>query len=148
MTIRLDGCAYRADPSGDIHILGRANRAPDELGGGRVEQILHIHTFWRPRPGKTFDNPTSVDSTIRYVIKADDGVRVYEGTGFVYLAKARVGSAMLADIENMRLRPASVSGAPPDVIGEARLSGKLRARLDPSAVVDGIRECQLMSGGG
>src|SRR5262245_45892838 len=49
-TFELIDCTYRVDPGGDIHIAGHAKPGPDD---SRLDAWLHIHVYWKPKPGKT-----------------------------------------------------------------------------------------------
>lgn len=143
-TLVLDECAYDVDAGGDYHIVGRSSDQPDP-DAGPVEQLLHVHLFWRPRPGKTHDNPTSVDAVIRYVIATHDGLAVYSGTGFIYPKRDRVSDTIRAAVENARLRLVEQRGQPPDLLGEARLTGTLAARDDANAAVNLMRTLDLLT---
>lgn len=144
--VELDECAYYAGPGGDYHIVGRATHIPEDNPGGEITQLLHVHLFWQPRPGKTFDNPSSVDATIRYAILTEQGAAIYCGTAFVYPKKHRTGDDITVKIESARLRLESQDGEPPELIGTARLRGKFVADNDPSLTVDLRRELDLRAG--
>lgn len=144
--VELTQCAYYVDPGGDYHIVGRATHTPQDGTGGTIAQLLHVHLFWRPRPGKTFDNPSAVDATIRYAIVTKQGAALYCGTGFVYPQMRRLSDDVLVKIEVARLRPEAQVGEPPELLGPARLSGKLVAAEDASLAVDLRRQLDLRAG--
>jgi hypothetical protein len=143
--VKLADCAYYVGPGGDYHIAGRASHTPDD-GGGAITQLLHVHMFWKPWPGKTFDNPTTVDATIRYAIVTERGAAVYSGTGFVYPKKRRFSDDVIAKVEVARLSLESESGDPPELLGSARLAGKLMAKDDASLALDIRRQLDLRAG--
>jgi len=131
-----DECVYRTLPDGDYEIIAAAARdLPGEDGvERRIQQYLHVHVFWRPRPGKTYDDPTTVDATMESVILAGGERAVYTGTAFVR-AKVERNGRLSARIERGRLRPALASSAEAALLGETLLEGKLTATADASRCV-------------
>jgi len=143
--VRLDECAYCLGPGSDYHIVGRALHTPAD-GGASVEQLVYVHMFWKPWPGKTFADPTMVDATIRYALVTEQGVAVYSGTGFVFPRQRRFSDELLVEIEDARLRVDCLSGEPPELLGAARVAGRLRARHDAGLAVDLRRRVELYAG--
>lgn len=141
--LALDECAYYVDPGGDYHLLGRASE--DDGDGDSADHLLHVHLFWKPRPGKTFDNETSIDATIRYAIVTSNGASVYAGTGFVYPKKRRMGDQITAEIEVARLRLVSQTGDVPEILGDSRVSGTLAAENNAGLAIDLLREIDVRS---
>ena len=144
-SVDLLDCAYYHGPSGDYHLVGRAESAPEE-DGSTVTQIVHIHLFWKPRPGKTVDNPTSVDAVIRYAILTEQGAALYSGTGFLYPKHRRLSDEVIAKLEVGRLRLEREVGDAPDLLGTARVTGCLVARPDAAATVDLRRQIDIRFG--
>ncbi len=142
-SVKLAEGAFRIDSGGDTHLLARASGAEPQP---TLEQFVHVHLFWRPKPGKTHDDPSTVDSVIRYVVRSPGGVAVYEGTGFVYARRDRLTGRVSAEIENARLQLHRIDGDVPDILGESRLSGKILARDDGHAAVDLLRSVDLAAG--
>jgi hypothetical protein len=142
--VELAECAYYVDPGGDYHIAGRALHSP-EGGGAPIAQLMHVHMFWKPWPGKTFDNPSTVDATIRYAIVTERGAAIYSGTGFVYPKKRRMSDDVVAEVEVAQLKLESQVGDPPELLGSARLAGKLVAEDNASLAVDLRRQLDLRS---
>lgn len=144
--VRLTECAYGVGPSGDRHIAGRAVHTPADNPGAPIVQLVHVHLFWKPRPGKTFADPTAADATIRYAVATEQGVAVYCGTGFVYLKKRRLSDDVVAKIETGQLRLETLAGDPPEILGSACLTGTLIAKDDASLAVDLRRQLDLYTG--
>jgi len=140
--VQWDDCAYYTGPGGDYHIVARTTHIPDD-GGDEITQVMHVHLFWRPRPGKTFDNPSTVDATIRYAILTEQGATVYCGTGFAYPKKRRTSDKLLVKIESARLRLESQNGDAPDLLGNARAAGELLAENNAALAVDLRRQLDL-----
>lgn len=144
-TLSLDQCVYREAPGGDFDIVGHAER-PAVDNTPASEQFLHIHLFWKPRPGKTYDNPSSVDAIVRYTIVTPNGTRIYSGAGYAYPERPRFGPDLLVKLESARLRPADgAADAPDEILGETRATGTLAVTRDDQAAVDLIREAELVA---
>ena len=47
-------------------------------------QILHVHMFLKPRPGRTPIERTACSATVRYVVLAEGRAGVYAGGGFLF----------------------------------------------------------------
>jgi hypothetical protein len=135
--------AYYTGPGGDYHIVGRATHVPEDNPDGKISQLLHVHLFWKPWPGKTFDDPSTVDATIRYAILTEQGAAVYCGTGFVFPKKRRMSDKLLVKIENARLRLERQDGDAPDLLGSARAAGELVADSNAALAIDLRRELDL-----
>lgn len=139
--VAFDQCAYRIDRGGDYQILARAARAADDAGGGPIVQLLHVHVFWKPWPGKTPDHASGVDATLCYVVASDEGASVFTGTGFVY-PRRDWQKSLIAEIEGGRLQLAARIGNPPQVLGDARVVGRLQPVDDVGQTVALQRELE------
>lgn len=144
--VKFAECAYYTGPSGDYHIVGRATHVPEDNPDGEVSQLLHVHLFWKPRPGKTYDNPSTMDATIRYAIITERGSAVYSGTGFVYARQRRMSDELIVEIESAQLRLERQQGDAPDVLGAVRAAGELLAQRDAALAVGLRRELDLRAG--
>lgn len=138
-----DTCVYRKDRSGDYHVLAHSVHAAEGESTQPVEQWMHVHVYWRPRPGKTVDDPSSLDATLTYVVSSGDTKSSYSGSAFAYPDKARYSDDLILSIEGARMTPAS---APPtgELLGATRVVGKVRAQSDATRSVDLQRQMQLM----
>lgn len=134
----LDTCAYREGPTGDLHIAGRSERKTDT---GTTTQLLHIHVFWKPWPGKTPADDTTTTALVTYAVANEQGVAVYRGTGFVF--PRRRGGGLQVDVGAARLHLTSRRGDIPDTLGDARVSGRLYPRADAARTADLMRELEL-----
>ncbi len=147
--VTCENCAYRVSPAGDVFVAGHALReAKPGIGepqveppGGRADEYLQVHIFWKPHPGKTWVESTMTDATLTYTVCNEQGTLTYVGTGFVY--PHRTAAGMEFDVESGRLRLVARSGEIPDTLGDTRLTGTMHARQDAAATVDLIREAQV-----
>lgn len=134
-TLQLDDCHYHVDGGGDILIGAVTHQG---LGDGRIplEQVLTLRVYWRPRPGKTHDDPTTSDALIDYGVYTENGMVRYEGTAFAYVNKPDARGRRRIDLENARLKIRETHGQAPDVLGGARLHGVLYAEPDSTAALN------------
>ncbi len=145
-TINLDSCVYYQDAGGDYHFAGRDVHISDQPDGGEIQQLLHVHVFWKPIPGKTFDNASSIDAIYRYVLITQHGVAVYRGTGYVYPRKRRFSDRIRLEVDSGRLSLVGKSTGQADIIEAARLRGLLEAKSDRAAALDIRREIDILTG--
>lgn len=139
-----DECVFRQDSGGDFLVVGYLGAWQPAGIDHPVEQWLEIRTFWRPRPGKTRDNPTGTSATIRLIVAGESGRVVYNGAGFVYPSTIRFSKRMNFSIEGARLSPESTSGSTPEVLGEIRLDGRITADPNDHRAVDLSRQMDLL----
>lgn len=148
--VKLDTCVFRQAPGGDLHVAAHVERPLEptdaEPTPSMVAQYLHIHMFWRPRPGRTHANETTTDAVIEYAIVNNDGLALYRGAGFVYPRKQKNGRLVL-DVEDARLKLDRRVGTLPEVLGDARLTGTIVAYEDTNATVDLMRQLELYANG-
>lgn len=139
--VPLSECSFRVDAGGDYHFAARAMYEPSD-GGEAITQLLHVHVFWKPRPGTTFANASATNATVRYVVASDSGASVYSGTAFVFPKRRRFSKALLAQIQDARLSLDGRMGDLPELLGDTRMSGELLAERDPNTVVAVMREIE------
>ncbi len=138
-TLTLDSCTYHIDGAGDYRIAGHS-AATFDGSDDTVDQYLCLRLFRRPHPGKTGDDSTSINATIRLAIVTPAGVAVYSGTAYVYPSKARIGSSLKLDIESARLRLETAVGDAPALLGDAKLVGRIVARHDSGRAIETSNE--------
>jgi hypothetical protein len=136
LRVGFDECVYRQDPSRDYHIVARSKMSAAAEDAAPVEELLEVHVYWRPKPSKTHDDPTSTNATLRYVVRAGKDIAVYAGTGFVYAEKPRFSANLNAAIERADWRLESRSGDMPEALGPARVTGTLIATEDLPRTVE------------
>lgn len=139
--VRLVDCKYRFDAGRDLLVVGRSELPDEDSEEAARAEYLHVRMFWKPVPGRSFAESSQTDALIRYVVVTEGGTAVYAGTGFAF-PKKRLGGMDIA-LESGRLQLESTDGDTPDVLGETRLTGTLRARHDPNAQAGLTREMEL-----
>ncbi|MBN2448122.1 MAG: hypothetical protein JXO22_15440 [Phycisphaerae bacterium] len=138
-----DQSAYIKSAHGDYDIVAESMTVSRATGS--IRQYLHLRLYWRPHPGLTFADKDSTNATVRYVILADGGLSVYEGTGFVYPKRRRDGT-IIALIERTELHPAEEWGDAPVPLGEINIRGELHVDDDASRAVNLLRELDQLIG--
>lgn len=139
--VMLADCAYRVDAGADYHIVGRALRESDDPQIGTIEQAIYLHLFWKPAPGKTFDNASSINAIVRYMVRTRRGCATYGGTAYVYV-KNRRGNKLHVKVERAHLRLQAKSGDAPDLIGNTRLTGEFVAIEDGTLTLEVLHAVQ------
>lgn len=140
--VRFTQACYDRDAAGDLRFAARATSTDPETST-TVEQFLWLRLTWVPIPGKTYDDPSSINATLEYVIRTPNGEARYVGTGFAYPYHQRFSDAIRLSIERAELRPVGRRGDVPDLLGQARLTGTLLARPDAATCVDLRRQMQI-----
>jgi hypothetical protein len=107
------------------------------LASGRNTQVIHMHIAWRPMRGATSNFPAATNTTVHWYVlngqpAGSEGMVEYSGIGFVKLDIDTHDS--LVDIQNLTIKPLTITGSARDPFGPARLQGKVRARNDAAAV--------------
>lgn len=142
--IDFDHCAFRHADSGDVHLAAVLHDAKASRDGEWISQYLHVHVYWKPRPGRTFANSTTCNATYRYIVASEDGVAVYDGTGFAFPKERRDG-CLAVEIESGRLRLESQIGDVPDFLGHAWIEGRFVAGRNEAEVARLVREMERLA---
>ncbi len=142
--IEITDCVYQACGNGDYQILAEATMASRVTGA--VRELLHIHMFWRPRPGKTFAHSSMTNATLRYVVLSDEGHAVYRGTGFAYPKRSRSGNRLKVKLERSLLQPVAQLGVAPELLGPLEFAGVLHVRDNAGQAIELSREIDRLFG--
>lgn len=119
--------AYTYEDENTVHIY-LSDLTPSELSDPEaIGQIVHIHMFIRPNPGRTPIEPDALNASIRHAILAPEGATgIYAGGGFL-LPKSRARSGSFeGTIARGTLRLEAATPNFTDALGPA----SLRARFD------------------
>ncbi len=137
----ISDCVFRESETGDLHIVGRVTADPLQTEVTGADQLIHLQVFWRPRPGKTFDDPSAADTVIRFARAAGAGrAEVFTGTGFVYPTRSTLPQRLSASVESGRLVVGGERGAADGAgNGPLRVVGRLEARPDGPLAIALIR---------
>lgn len=102
-----------------------------------VSQVLHVHVAWRPARGSKSDFPAATNSSVHWEIyrgesRSATDRAVYEGVGYVSAEISEHESVF--SMRDVLVKPEQVTGSMRDPLGSCRISGKVRAQNDASAV--------------
>lgn len=124
---------YYQTSNSDYHIACESTIA--SRGSESNRAIIHLHVFWRPRPGISFSDRSTVNTRVRYLALGARGWRLYEGSGFVYPTKDNRTDGLRVRLERSVLEPTDRSGPEaPVALGPISLTGEFIAAADGPAV--------------
>ncbi|MEM8834757.1 MAG: hypothetical protein AAGD00_02945 [Planctomycetota bacterium] len=123
---------YLSDLEPDV-LVRRLSSPPGSEGAGASGvsgSVLHVRMFLNPKAGRTPIDFTASNTSVRYIVFANDAVGVYTGGAFL-LPSDRPGEASFAGrLGGGNLRLLSSDGPFVDLLGAAKISGRVGARLD------------------
>ncbi len=111
-----------------------------------MAQFLHVHVFWKPKPGTTFANSSQTNASMEYCLVTSGNAISYEGAGFVSFKLSRDGQTATGKIESSTLVPVRMRNEPIDLFGPCRLSGTFVATEDKGRVVSTQRQLRRKLG--
>lgn len=141
--VTLSTCAFDEGPTGDLEVVGHVDDA--RVADMPLGQYLHVHVYWKPRPGRTFVNSSTANAVLRYLVVAENGAALYSGTGFAYLRKRKHDQPLRLELESGRLGLEWRDGELPDFLGKASITAEMRAADDPATAAAILREMELLS---
>eukprot|EP00913_Durusdinium_trenchii_P006007 g5619.t1 len=108
-------------------------------------QMVHVHMFVRPKPGRTPIQQTAISATVRHLIIANGQVGMYTGAGFMFPSgtpgdKIFGGSITRADLRLERATPGFT-----DRLGPAEMTISFGARNDPQLSDELHRRIELLA---
>jgi hypothetical protein len=126
-----DEAYYRLDAAGSLQLVLRREVPSREVPAETIAQIIHVETFWEPKPGVTYAESSMVNATLTYLICSGRTGIAYQGNGFVSFAEDRRRQTLAGRIEAAELTPVAVRGRPPRPFGPAHLEGTFHAIRHP-----------------
>jgi len=132
---------YLTDLSADDLTALFENPAASGVSG----QIVHLHMFVRPKPGRTPIADTAISATVRYAVIAEGRVGLYSGAGFLFPngkpgANVLGGSITNADLRLERATPGFI-----DRLGPSQMSVAFNAVLDEPLADELHRRLEVMA---
>lgn len=130
--------AYRSDDrnSADVYLTDLSDEDLTKLfaeGGswGEVEgQIVHLHMFVRPKPGRTPIEGTAASCTVRYIVLARGEIGVYDGAGFLQPGWAPGSDKFAGGVKQASLRLTRATDRFRDLLGPSQLTLRFSAKQD------------------
>jgi hypothetical protein len=132
-TTQFQRSVFRETPARQLECVAQARSAGRTEGV--VTELLAIELQWKARPGVTYDDPSTTNAYIRYLVSNDDGAAFYEGAGFVFVPHAldRERDELAFEIDRAELVPRASLGEMVELSDRLVLTGKLYATRDTGA---------------
>lgn len=135
---RLTTLTYRATDENTVDIY-LSDLTPEQLGAPFPEdpadrpvgQIVHLHMFIRPSPGKTPIEAQASNCTIRYLILAPGATGLYGGGGFLLPSGDPASGSFSGSISAGTLRLQAASPNFNDALGPTEVRASFKAKGDP-----------------
>lgn len=126
---------FKRHPDGQIELLLRTQQ-PSQLDPTQtITQLVHVQTFWTPRPGRTYAERTQINARVQYaILTPPTGIR-YDGGAFVSYKTDPITQEMVGWIESGELGPRFQMGNAVEPFGPARITGTFRATENPGEIV-------------
>ena len=138
LTPKFRSRAYRSQDRNTADVF-LTDLAPESLSApllnpadaaGLNGQIVHIHMFVQPKPGRTPIESTAVTATIRYVVLARGEVGVYAGGGFLMPKGKPGGGSFAGRMEKATLRLENATPGFENLLGPAEITVTFKAPRD------------------
>lgn len=103
----------------------------DRAAGHPTGQIMHIHMFIRPSPGKTPIEPQASNASIRHLILAPGAKGLYGGGGFLLPSGAASSGIFKGKITAGTLKLQAATERFNDALGPTEVRANFRVKEDP-----------------
>ena len=143
---RFDESSYRFDALGNLDLVLRGMNESSTDTGELITEVVHVHVFWKPIPGRTFANASMTNAKITYAITTEAVAMLYEGGGFLSFKLGRNKESMKGRLESAQLAPARRRGNARDLFGPAQVTGTFSATRNPRQVVRILNELRNQTG--
>jgi hypothetical protein len=133
---------YRQSPGGTLDLVFRAERPSSVDPTQTITQLVHVKSFWNPRPGTTFVEATQINARVQYaMLTPPTGVR-YDGTAFISYKLDKHTGLLTGRFESGSLSPRFRMGDAIEPFGQARFTGSFSATESPRDVVQAIQKLE------
>ncbi len=136
----LNDVVYRELAGGELQLAAQVTSTAAAVDG--LREILICDIYWRSRAGVSYDDRSTANALVRYLITTDDGARYYDGSAFVYVKPGQADNVLICNFERVDLSLASTLGSSPDLHGRLAMTGELRATADAVAARRWERELE------
>ncbi len=139
-----DECYYCTDAHGNVDIVARHTTVNGE--SPTTTQVVHMRTFWVPKPGRTYAERTMINATVSYLIVSGPDGATFEGSGFLCFRPDRKRQQIKGRLELSSLKPQRRLGSAERLFDKAELSGEFVAKRDKARVIATLREMRRLFG--
>ncbi len=126
-----DECYYWFDGNQNLEVVARRTSQTDE--GVPTTQAIHVRTFWLPRPGVTYAEPTMINATVSYMILVGPDGATFGGSGFFSFKEKRDKTSLVGRLELSSLTPQRRVGEGDKLFERATLEGEMVGVRDRKA---------------
>ncbi len=141
---RFDECYYHYDAADNLEIVAKHSGAGED--GGETTQVIHLRTFWVPRPGKTRAERTMINATVSYMLLRWPTGASFDGSGFFSFTENRAHDTIRGTLELSSLQPQRRLGAAERIFERAELKGRIVAKRDRSKVLSILHDMDRLFG--
>jgi len=131
---------YRIDEDGNADVVLRRSSEMTGPGTRPIEQIIHLRTFWRSRPGITVADQTQLNATVCYAIETGRSGALFEGSGSLLFYVDEEAGRLRGELDRAVLTPTQKLYREREIFERAQISGTFYAQEDPRRVVRLINE--------
>jgi len=139
-----DECYYCYDGASNLEIVARHSGAGQD--GSETTQVIHLHTFWVPRPGKTRAERTMINATVNYMLVRWPTGASFDGSGFFSFTENRSHDTIQGTLELSSLQPQRRLGAAERIFERAELKGQIVAKRSRSKVLSILHDMDRLFG--
>ena len=108
-------------------------------------QLVHVHMFVRPKPGRTPIQQTAISATVRHLIVAGGQVGMYTGAGFMFPSGKPGDSVFGGSITRADLRLERATAGFTDQLGPAEMTISFGAKRDEELSDELHRRIELLA---
>lgn len=123
-------------------------RQVKQAGGSNplIEQIIHLRTYWKPTPGRTFASKSMLNANISYALFNGRSGSSYDGGGFMLYRENPAKGILSGELKDGHLQPLRQVGAELEIFEQVQLSGRFKAMRNDRQVTRMINDLERRLG--
>jgi hypothetical protein len=139
-------CYYALTPAGNLNVVMRS-QIPSTVDPSQIiEQVVHLHCFWRPVPGTTYAEESMINGYACYMIKTGRAAVSYEGGMFATFKINPRTRRITGKLESSELKPLRRQAGAKEPFGAAFAKGTFVGIEHPRRVTGTLREMERLLG--
>jgi hypothetical protein len=139
-----DACYYWYDQQRNLHVVAHREDADDD--DVSTTQLVHLHAFWIPDPGRTKAERSIINTTVSYMILTGSSGATFEGSGFFSFGENRSKTRLTGNLELSSLAPHRRLGSGEKLFQHAELSGEIVAQRNKRKGIALLNEMRHLFG--
>ncbi len=125
-----DEAYYGSGPDGMVEVVLRKQSQSAARPTESIVQIVHVRTFWKAQPGRTYADDTMINAHVSYVIFDGGSGVAYDGGGFFRYTEDSTDGVLTGTLTGGDLQPLRINGTGLRVFDRASISGRFKAYRD------------------